>query len=207
MSPLDEGKSHPKPHLPPLILASASPRRVQLLRQIGLAFAVVPAEVAEGAPEFLTPGEMAKMNARRKALEVARTHPQALVLGADTLVCLENQVFGKPASLTEAHQMLSQLAGRTHQVVTGVCLVQRARRQERLFAVATKVTFRALSSAQIQHYLTMINPLDKAGAYAIQEHGDLIVERTEGSLTNVIGLPLERLREELQIWASPPESV
>ena len=103
--------------------------------------------------------------------------------------------------------MLTALENRTHQVVTGVCLRQEAAGREKLFAVATLVKFRALTSSQIDHYLAGINPLDKAGAYAIQEHGELIVERTQGSLTNVIGLPLERLHEELQAWSASPAKV
>ncbi len=190
--------------LPPLVLASASPRRVELLRRLGVEFRIVPAEVSEGAPEFLTPSEMAQMNAGRKARAVAAQNPDSLVVGADTVVALGDQVFGKPADMADAQRMLSALSGRTHQVVTGVCLLHQSARREKLFAVATDVTFRALTSGQIDYYLSLINPLDKAGAYAIQEHGELIVERTNGSMTNVIGLPLERLREELQSWSDLP---
>jgi len=185
---------------PPLILASASPRRVALLRETGWAFTVVPARAPESHPDHLTPHEIAQVNAYRKSRAVARQHPDALVLGADTVVCIGNQIFGKPASREEAHQMLARLQGRTHEVVTGVCLLHLRAHRRRLFAVSTTVTFRHLHSDQIRRYLAKVNPLDKAGAYAIQEEGDEIVKGIHGSFSNVVGLPLERLREELEWW-------
>jgi septum formation protein len=183
-----------------LILASASPRREQLLRQLGLTFRILPGTVEETAPRFLTPSEMVRRNARNKACAIAQMHPEALVLGADTIVCLRHTIFGKPAHFAEAQQMLRQLQGQTHQVITGVCLMQWQTKREKLFAVTTHVTFRSLNNAQIDQYLSAINPLDKAGAYAIQEQGELIVERIDGSYTNVVGLPVERLRSELAAW-------
>lgn len=185
-------------NLPPCILASASPRRAQLLRELGLEFRIVNAAVNETALDYLTPKEMVQLNAQRKAHAVAKQYPRSLVLGADTEVCLGNQVFGKPADYPEATRMLGQLQGRWHQVMTGVCLVWREAKREKLFVVATRVKFRALDEAQIAQYLHHIHPYDKAGAYAIQEHGELIVAALEGSLTNVIGLPLEGLKEELE---------
>jgi septum formation protein len=182
---------------PSLILASASPRRAELLRQLGLAFQVVPSAAAEVCHAHLTPREVCLMNAYRKARTVAARFPVALVLGADTIVCLDNTIFGKPADLTEASRMLVQLQGRTHQVITGVCLVWQQARRSRLFAVATDVTFHSLSPARIRDYLAAINPLDKAGAYAIQEQGEQIVAGISGSFSNVVGLPLERLKEAL----------
>ncbi len=186
--------------LPPLILASASPRREELLRQAGLAFTVIPAQVPETQSEHLTPHELAQINAYRKCRAVAKKHPDALVLGADTLVCLGHIIFGKPATLEEAHQMLAKLQGRTHEVVTGVCLLHQRTHRQRLFIVSTAVTFRQLHSAQIRRYLAKINPLDKAGAYAIQEEGDDIVKGIHGSFSNVVGLPIERLCAELAAW-------
>jgi septum formation protein len=185
---------------PPLILASASPRRAELLRTLGVPFVVQPGHPAEIQPEHLSPHEIAQINAYRKARVVAKQHPDALVLGADTLVCLGRVLFGKPASLREARQMLARLQGRTHWVVTGVCLLHLRARRRRLFAVSTAVTFRQLHAGQIRRYLARIHPFDKAGAYAIQEEGDLIVKHIHGSYTNVVGLPLERLREELAAW-------
>jgi septum formation protein len=183
-----------------LILASASPRRSDLLRQFGLDFVVIVARVDEVAPAHLTPHETAQINAYRKARAVAKKHPDDLVLGADTIVCLGAQIFGKPANRAEAEEMLLALQGQSHEVVTGVCLVGWRARRERLFAVSTTVTFQPLDRPAIRRYLEKINPLDKAGAYAIQEHGDWIVREISGSYSNVVGLPVERLRDELARW-------
>lgn len=189
-------------NLPPLILASVSPRRAELLQQLGVAFQVIPSEAAEMVHEDLTPHEICQLNAHRKARAVAKKFPDALVLGADTLVFLDNTVLGKPADLNEAHQMLEQLQGRTHQVVTGIDLIHLRAHRERSFAVSTDVTFRPLDSNRIRDYLAKIHPLDKAGAYAIQDHGDLVVEEIAGSFSNVVGLPVERVRAELEKWPS-----
>lgn len=186
--------------LPPLILASASPRRAELLRQAGIKFAVIAAEVPEVQPEHLSPRETAQINAYRKCRRVAKHHPDALVLGADTIVCLGETLFGKPTSAPAAQAMLARLQGRTHQVVTGVCLIHLRTHRQRLFAESTVVTFRQLHVDQIRRYLAKVNPLDKAGAYAIQEEGDDIVKTIHGSFSNVVGLPMERLKEELARW-------
>ena len=188
--------------LPPVILASASPRRVELLRQCHLEFQVVPSEAPEIQHEQMTATEVSQINAYRKARVVAKKHPDAVVVGADTLVCLGTQIFGKPTDLDEAFEMLAKLSGRTHHVVTSVCLLQLRERRQRLFAETTAVTFRPLDESLIRRYLSKVNPLDKAGAYAIQEEGDLLVERISGSYSNVVGLPIERLYHELQRWAA-----
>ena len=186
----------------PLVLASVSPRRAALLRQLGRPFAAIPSDAVEVTVPGLTPVELTQLNAYRKAKAVGRRHPEALVLGADTLVCLGTELFGKPADRVAAVQMLARLQGRTHQVITGVCLIHWAARRSTVFAVISQVTFRPLSEVQIQQYLAMINPLDKAGAYAIQEQGEAIVESLAGSFSNVVGLPLERLEVELAAFAS-----
>jgi septum formation protein len=186
--------------LPPFILASASPRRAELLRQLEVEFQVIASDATEVAPEHLSPLEVCQLNAHRKTRAVAKKHPDFLVLGADTLVFLDGKIFGKPRNLADAHRMLSQLQGRTHQVVTGVCLMHLRVHRERIFAISTDVTFRSLTKNQIGDYLAKISPLDKAGAYAIQEHGELIVAEISGSFSNVVGLPLEKLREELSAW-------
>jgi septum formation protein len=186
--------------MPPLILASASPRRAELLRQLKLNFKIIPADATEIFDEQLSPHELCQLNAHRKARAIAKKIPDALVLGADTLVFLEREIFGKPRNLDEAKQILTQLQGRTHQVVTGVSLTHLRAHRERIFAVSTDVTFRPLTAGQIGDYFSKMNPLDKAGAYAIQEHGDKIVEEIFGSYSNVVGLPLERLRKELKSW-------
>jgi septum formation protein len=187
--------------LPPLILASASPRRAGLLRQLSLDFKVMPGDVPEIHHDQLTAREVSQINAYRKARCVAKKFPDALVLAADTLVCLDNVLFGKPATLEVAYQMLERLQGRTHQVVTGICLLHLRNHRQAVFAESTAVTFHPLDDVKIRRYLNRVNPLDKAGAYAIQEEGDLIVEKIVGSYTNVIGLPLERLAAELEAWA------
>jgi len=184
--------------LPPLILASASPRRAELLRHLKLKFKVLPSDATEIFDGQLSPRELCQLNAHRKARAVAKKIPDALVMGADTLVFLGREIFGKPRDLAEAKKMLAKLQGRTHQVVTGVCLMQLRAHRERIFAVSTDVTFRPLTAGQISDYLSKINPLDKAGAYAIQEHGDTIVAEISGSYSNIVGLPLEKLKEELQ---------
>jgi nucleoside triphosphate pyrophosphatase len=186
--------------LPPLILASASPRRSELLRRLGREFTVIPGQAPEVQPEHLTPQETSQINAYRKARMVAKRFPDALVLGADTIVCLDTVIFGKPADRGAAERMLATLQGRTHQVITGGCLVHLRSHRQRLFAVTTRVTFRALTGDQIRDYLAAINPLDKAGAYAIQEQGDRIVAAVDGSTSNVIGLPLEQLEAEFDAW-------
>jgi septum formation protein len=191
--------------LPALILASASPRRSELLREIGVPFVVVRSAVPEVAPEHLSPVETAEINAYRKARATAKQHPDSLVLGADTIVCLGTEIFGKPVDATDAERMLAKLQGRTHLVVTGVCLLRLRPHRQRLFAVSTSVTFRKLHIGQIRRYLAKIFPFDKAGSYAIQEEGDALVKGIKGSFSNVVGLPVERLGHELAAWdAMPP---
>lgn len=189
-------------NLPPLILASASPRRNELLRQIGCEFRIVPSNASELHSEQLTAQEISQLNAYRKARDVAKKFPDALIVAADTLVCLGTKLFGKPRSLEEAYTMLEQLSGETHQVVTGICLLHLREHRQKLFSETTSVKFHSLDAVKIRRYLMQINPLDKAGAYAIQEQGDDIVENISGSYTNVVGLPVERLREELASWES-----
>jgi septum formation protein len=188
--------------LPPLILASASPRRVELLRQLSLDFKVMPGDVPEIHHDQLTARELSQVNAYRKARCAAKRFPDALVLAADTLVCLDTMIFGKPVTLEDAYQMLEKLQGRTHQVVTGICLLHLRNHRQAVFVENTAVTFHPLDAVKIRRYLNRVNPLDKAGAYAIQEEGDLIVEKIVGSYTNVVGLPLERLTAELQGWSA-----
>jgi septum formation protein len=186
--------------LPPLILASASPRRAELLRQLKLEFEVVPSDAKEVFDEHLSPLELCQLNAHRKARTVAKKIPDALVLGADTLVFLDHKIFGKPADKAQAKSMLQQLQGRTHQVVTGVSLIHLRAHTEKIFADSTDVLFRILTPEQIDDYLSKMNPLDKAGAYAIQENGELLVSEISGSFTNVVGLPIERVQSELSTW-------
>ena len=187
-------------NLPPVILASASPRRVELLRQLVFRFKVMPSAADECEHEQFTAWEIAQLNAHRKARAVAKKCPDALVVGADTVVCLGTTLYAKPRDERDAHRMLLELQGQTHEVVTGVCLLHLRSHREHLFTESTAVTFRKLSSAKVREYVAKVHTLDKAGAYAIQEEGESIVEGICGSYTNVVGLPVERLRAELAAW-------
>lgn len=180
-----------------LLLASSSPRRRELLAQAGIPFSVCPATIDELSDSELTARELCLINAESKALEVAALHPARLVLGADTIVSLANHSFGKPRDLDEARTMLTALAGRIHEVLTGVCLVHRETNRMCRFVESTRVKFRPLEELDLDAYLTTVNPLDKAGAYAAQEDGGRLIETLEGSLSNVVGLPIERLRDTL----------
>ncbi|MDA1272932.1 MAG: Maf family protein [Verrucomicrobia bacterium] len=183
-----------------IILASGSPRRAELLRQLTLDFEVIVSVAEEIQHEHLTAHEVSQINAYRKARVVAKRFPDTLVLGADTVVHLNNRLYGKPADCAEARWMLRQLQGKTHQVVTAVCLILLRAHRQKFLVESTDVTFRRLTVRAIDQYLEQINPLDKAGSYAIQEHGDMVVEKISGSYTNVVGLPIERLRAELEFW-------
>ncbi len=180
-----------------LILASTSPRRFDLMMEAGLHFAVVPAEVEEFHDEAVPLAELTRQNAALKAEWVAARHPDTWVIGADTLVSIGRQALGKPADLAEAARMLGRLSGHTHVVGTAVCLVHAATGRRHEFLEETLVTFKPLTESEIAHYLTLINPLDKAGSYAAQEHGEVIIEKVEGAYSNVVGLPMERLLVEL----------
>ena len=188
--------------MPPLILASASPRRRRLLLEHGYNFRVAPAEVAEIAPPHLSPGEITLFNARTKAHAVARSHPRSLVLGVDTVVAFEGEVLGKPANMEAAFEMVKRLNGRTHDVYSGVWLRHAASNRERGFIDVTRVHFRRLTDAQLRAYLARIGPLDKAGAYAAQEDRGELIESIEGSFTNVVGLPMEALARALEEFSA-----
>lgn len=179
-----------------IILASASPRRHELLRDAGLVFEVVTSTAEEIHDHDIPPPELCEENAARKAREVAARYPQATVVGADTLVFLDGEALGKPADLDEARAMLRKLSGRTHFVCTGVCVIRPGGR-ESCFHEITDVTFRALDDGDIETYIARAHTLDKAGAYGIQEHGDLIVEGIRGAYDNVMGLPVAPLLEAL----------
>ncbi len=176
--------------VPRFILASASPRREQLLSEAGLRFEVIPPQADEMNSRAFTSRELTLGNAALKAMAVARLHPDAVVLAADTLVALDGAIIGKPSSLDAAFRTLQRLSGRQHTVCTGVFICAIARRQKISFCVVSQVLFRTLSPPEIRAYLTKIDPLDKAGAYAAQGHGAEIIARITGSYTNVIGLPM-----------------
>lgn len=180
-----------------LILASSSPRRARLIRQLPWDFQVVPSSAPEVFADYLSAGELAQINAYRKARAVSKKHPDTTVVGVDTVVALGEKILGKPANLAEAREMLDILQGKTHQVITGVCLIHLRRHRQRVFFEQTAVKFLPLTLDQIRDYHSHVNPLDKAGAYGIQEKGDAIVDSISGSFSNVVGLPLERLKLEL----------
>lgn len=190
-----------------IVLASASPRRRDLLTQGGYDFVVEPASVTEVAPEHLTPGETVLFNARLKAEAIADRHPETIVLGVDTLVAFQGRVFGKPANMVEALEMLRRLNGRTHEVFSGLWLVRRATAEQRGCIEMTRVHFRHLAVPRLRAYLARIGPLDKAGAYAAQEDNGELIERVEGSFSNVIGLPMEAFAVTLAQFAPPDRAM
>ncbi len=180
-----------------LILASASPRRRELLGQLGVPFDVIVAEITEHEEEATDPRVMVAHNSALKADWVSARHPEALVLGADTTVFIDGAALNKPRNGAEARAMLRRLSGRTHTVFTGMA-VRRASDGLRIDeGVASEVTFKRLDEAVIEDYLTKVNTLDKAGGYAIQEQGELIVAGYRGSFTNIIGLPIESTKQIL----------
>jgi septum formation protein len=177
-----------------IVLASASPRRRELLKQAGIAYIAMPADIEEAAAEGEGPTELTLRLAREKAEKIAGAlgaTPRRLVLGADTIVVLGDAVFGKPRDADDAFRLLRELSGRTHRVITGVAVVDTERRQTWERAVESRVTLRPASDAELRSYLATGESLDKAGAYAIQGEGRQLVSRLAGSETNVIGLPLE----------------
>jgi septum formation protein len=183
--------------MPRLILASASPRRRELLAGLGVPFDVVIAPVDEHEAPDADPRALVRHNAALKAGWVAARHPEAFVLGADTTVFLDGVVLNKPVDLADARRMLRHLSGRTHVVCTGLALHRAADGVDDELIVESRVTFRPLDEAVIDRYLAVAHALDKAGAYGIQEHGDLIVAGWEGSFTNIVGLPVDETRELL----------
>ena len=177
-----------------IILASASPRRSEILRQVGIHCRVVPSAATEihvGKPRML-----AETNAGLKAEPVARQNMDSLIIAADTVVVVDDRVLGKPRDQKDTERMLYLLSGRWHEVITGVALMRG--HQRHIFSVGTDVKFRSLSAKDVQEYAATGEPLDKAGAYGIQGIGGAFVEGVKGCYYNVVGLPLPRLIEELE---------
>jgi septum formation protein len=182
---------------PHLILASASPRRRELLASTGVAFDVVTADVTEHEEPSTDPRVMVAHNAALKADWVSARHSDAIVLGADTTVFIDNHALNKPRDLDDARTMLRRLSGRTHTVFTGLAVRRQSDGLRFDEGVASDVTFKRLDDAVIETYLARVHVLDKAGSYAIQEHGDLIVAGYTGSWTNIVGLPIETTKQIL----------
>lgn len=179
-----------------MILASMSPRRRELLAREGVEFRVVVRDTEEVHDASLPPQELCAINAAAKAAAVAAEFPGDIVIGADTLVFIDGMPLGKPTDETEAVAMLQRLQGRTHCVCTAVAVFM-PDSSRRDFVETSYVTFRQLSEADIRHYMGLVHVYDKAGAYAIQEHGELIIQSFEGDMDNVIGLPVTRLLQVL----------
>ena len=186
-----------KVQMRPLVLASASPRREQLLREAGLSFEIdaPPPEEEDGVDPSLPPEEGAQARARAKAAWAAARHPGVVVLGADTVVVLEGEEMGKPGNSGEARKKLVRLSGCKHEVITGFALAFDG--NVRTFAVRTEVRFRVLEDAVIDRYIASGEPMDKAGAYAIQGAGGSLIDSVRGSYTNVVGLPLPEVLSAL----------
>ena len=177
---------------PTLILASASPRRRELLATLGLSFSVMPAHIDERAHAAESPESYVARLAREKAEQLAEQYPSAWVLGADTVVVLDPCILGKPADAAAARAMLRRLSGRQHTVMTGVAVVHRGRGMTQCDVVTTQVHFHTLQDADIEAYIATGEPFDKAGAYAVQGAGGKFVAALEGCYNNVVGLPLRR---------------
>ncbi len=179
-----------------VILASGSPRRQELLRLIVPEYEVIPALGEEVAEEGLSPQETVRQLALHKAKEVAAAHPGALVIGADTIVVVENEILGKPQTPQRSRAMLQKLQGRDHMVYTGVALVGPL--GEETFAMGTKVRFASMDEGEIEAYIATGEPFDKAGAYGIQGFGSAYIEGIEGDYYNVMGLPVQALYQKLK---------
>ncbi len=177
---------------PQIILASNSPRRKSLLELIDLPFKVIASSVHEDFNIDLKPIEFAKHYANMKALDVAEKYPDSLVIGADTIVVLDNEIIGKPSDENDSKKMLRKLSDRTHTVITGVSLVWQEKNIIDTFNEETKVTFQELTDKQIQFYIDNYNPFDKAGSYGIQDWFAVCVKKIDGCFYNVMGMPLSK---------------
>lgn len=178
-----------------LYLASQSPRRRELLNQVGISHIVVDSAYVESNTRMANPVEMVREQALGKARYAVGVPDEGIILGADTIVVLDSVVLGKPKDEADAEMMLRQLSGKVHSVITGVALL--VKRKEIVFHCETKVYFKQLADFEIASYIASKEPLDKAGAYGIQGKGALWVDKIEGSYTNVVGLPVEKVYEEL----------
>ncbi len=180
-----------------LVLASSSPRRKELLRQIGLNFDVIPSSVLEKWEENSPPREVARKLAIDKAADVAAGLSSGVVIGADTIVVLEGRILGKPKDTDDAFKILSELSGNSHEVITAVALIETESGRTVTFDATTRVFFREITNRELHAYIATGEPMDKAGAYGIQGKGILFVRRIEGCYTNVVGLPITDLAGKL----------
>ena len=176
-----------------LILASLSPRRRELLSRLPYPFEVRSFPTREFSDGELPAERLPMRNAEAKAAAVAERFPEAVVVGADTVIVFSGRIIGKPRDPEDAFRTLAALSGRTHEVVTGMALLRKRDGVRKVWSESTRVTFKTLSPDTIREYLRRVDVLDKAGSYALQEHGDMLVERVDGDADNVVGLPLGRL--------------
>jgi len=176
-----------------IVLASSSPRRISLLKMLGVTFEPVPASIIEEKREGEEPADFARRIAKEKAFQVAERVKAEFVIAADTVVVIDGEVLGKPKDENEARRMLEKLSGRTHKVITAVALYKKESGELLLDHKETLVRFTVLSKAEIDWYIRTDEPMDKAGAYGIQGLGALFIERIDGCYTNVVGLPLPLL--------------
>jgi septum formation protein len=179
-----------------IILASASPRRAQLLSEAGYSFMVLPANIDEVTQDC--PLDTVLENAKRKARTLSLKHPNSLIIAADTIVCLNDKILEKPHDHEEAKQMLQQLSGQSHSVYSAVSLQHSNENYSETFYEESRVSFKELNETIIKEYHSKVNPLDKAGSYNIDEYGELIVDSIEGSYSNIMGLPMETLNKKIE---------
>lgn len=187
----------------PIILASASPRRAEILTKLGLRFNIRPSAIDENLQELLPPTEYVTALANRKARAVADEVLSGVVIGADTIVVLGKEILGKPQSVAEAHEMLRRLSNRTHRVFTGFTIIDRPSDRYTAEVEMTEVTFRALAEAEITAYVQSGEAMDKAGAYGIQDLSAVFAERINGCFYNVVGFPLTRFYLALRAFYAP----
>ncbi len=195
---------------PPLVLASASPRRRELIALLGVPFRVVSADIDETLPDGHQPDQVALTLAQHKAYAVVQRERDGFILAADTIVVCEGQVLGKPSDEEDALRMLRLLNGREHRVYTGVALVEAAGGavlREQGEVVCTRVWFRRVSEEHLRRYVATGEPMDKAGAYGAQGYGSTLIERIEGCYFNVVGLPVSRVCGMLEKWGFVPLGV
>jgi len=189
----------------PLLLASDSPRRRELLAAGGFEFESMSPGVSERFDVDLTLRELTGFNAIRKGRSVARLRPDSVVLAADTLVGLDGEIIGKPTDLDHAAKILRRLSGRVHEVCSAVCICHLASIRSTSFHEISRVRFHRLNKEEIDNYLAQVNPLDKAGSYAAQGGGATVIARIEGSFSNVIGLPMEKTVAALAAFGIDPK--
>jgi len=181
-----------------IILASASPRRKEILRKTGLNFSICTSDYKEDINLSLKPRALAKFLSRKKAETVAHKYKNAIIIAADTLIVFKNRLLGKPHTDKEAEKMLNMLNGKAHSVITGFTIMDTASKKILSRSVETKVYFKKLGRKEMNAYVRSKEPLDKAGAYAIQGLGSVFIERIDGDFLNVVGLPLLALTESLK---------